>query len=296
MRRLLRRTRGQALVETAIVLPLAVFMLLGIVQITLIQQARLMTENAAFSAARAGIVFNGNRVQMTNAAFLAVVPALPIINANKPLSTDTLINLVKQSLIQSVGTAIDMTIDQLQSWLGQIGINLGIPAFATVRVDVFNPTQQTFDQFVNAHQPAYSGSTEVDFDDTFNALNDSALRDVNRLSVRVRFLYPMRIPFANWIIFMAYMAGEAGVQLTGPIWRPMVPGETLSQNTRVNAEIAGRLPSDPMELLFGNRDQNLLGILWNVGTTYHNYLIPLRASYMMRMQSNVFRANLQSMP
>ena len=59
---MLRREEGQALAEAAIVLPAMVFLLLVAVQLTQLQQARILAESAAFAAARAGIVFNGDQI------------------------------------------------------------------------------------------------------------------------------------------------------------------------------------------------------------------------------------------
>ena len=67
---------GQAAVESAIVMPLMVFFCLGIIQLTMLQQAKLMTEYAAYQAARAGIVWNGNNERMHDAAIVALLPTM----------------------------------------------------------------------------------------------------------------------------------------------------------------------------------------------------------------------------
>src|SRR5712692_6095652 len=76
-----RGEEGQAVVEAAIVLPAMVFLLLLTIQLTQLQQARIMCEYAAFAAARTGIVQNGNNGAsngfdgpMHAAAVLAVLP------------------------------------------------------------------------------------------------------------------------------------------------------------------------------------------------------------------------------
>ncbi|MFA6035162.1 MAG: TadE family protein [Myxococcota bacterium] len=283
MRKLLRRRRGQALVETAIILPLAVFMILGIVQLTLMQQARLMTENAAFSAARAGIVFSGDRLRMNQAAFVSVLPAMGIIDPKAPAAT--LQKLAPLMLLQAAGTAFDQVLRKFDNLLQQfLGISTGMPNLSIVSVTIVNPTPQKFRDFVNSH-PKYKDRDEVDFDDTADAIDDESLREINRLTVRARFLYPMRIPFANWIIHTAFMAGMAQAELSGPIWRPTVNGQNA------NDVIGSRLPNDPVELIFGNKDANLLGLLWQARTvlanTQYQYMIPLNATYTMRMQSNL---------
>jgi len=72
---------GQAMVEAAFVLPLTVALILCTIQITQLQQARVLVEYAAFNAARAGIVQNGNRGRggtagpMHDAAALSLLPA-----------------------------------------------------------------------------------------------------------------------------------------------------------------------------------------------------------------------------
>jgi hypothetical protein len=69
-------TRGQAAIESALVLPLVLFLVLGIVQLALMQQARLMTDYAAYQAARAGVVWSGNNERMRDAATFALLPTL----------------------------------------------------------------------------------------------------------------------------------------------------------------------------------------------------------------------------
>src|SRR5438270_11372762 len=76
-----RAESGQAVIEAAIILPAIIFLLLLTIQLTQLQQARLMAEYAAFSAARAGIVQNGNNGgsngfdgPMHEAAVISVLP------------------------------------------------------------------------------------------------------------------------------------------------------------------------------------------------------------------------------
>jgi len=49
-----RSEDGQAIAEAAIVLPGMVFLLLAAVQLTQLQQARILADSAAFAAARTG--------------------------------------------------------------------------------------------------------------------------------------------------------------------------------------------------------------------------------------------------
>lgn len=68
--------RGQAAVETAIVLPLMVFMLLGVLQMTLAYQARLVNEYAAFKVARSASVYRLDCERMVRAGLMALVPTV----------------------------------------------------------------------------------------------------------------------------------------------------------------------------------------------------------------------------
>jgi hypothetical protein len=65
---------GQAAVEAAITLPLTVFLMLGMLQLFLMMQGRLMAEYAAFRATRVGSVKHGDCQAMTHAALLALMP------------------------------------------------------------------------------------------------------------------------------------------------------------------------------------------------------------------------------
>jgi len=72
----LRGSAGQVEVETAIVLPLVVFLLLGLLQMGLLQQARLFAEYAAYKAVRTGALRNLDVADMERAAVAAAMPVL----------------------------------------------------------------------------------------------------------------------------------------------------------------------------------------------------------------------------
>ncbi len=66
--------RGQSAVETALILPLTLFSILGVIQLSLMMHARYAAQHAAFSAARSASVHNGNCKSAVTAALLAVAP------------------------------------------------------------------------------------------------------------------------------------------------------------------------------------------------------------------------------
>lgn len=273
---------GQAAVESAIILPLMVFMLLGIVQLTMMHQARLMVEYAAYNACRAGIVWNMDKDLMTRAALISLMPTFA--------ATDTIAGANDEYLGKRPGiiqtwakmrviTSASAFLSKLIGYSGQ-GSKLDL-----IKVTVMNPKRAQF-----------KGQPELHFDDFLagpeHLARNQQLREATRLTIRVRYLYWMRIPFANWIIHMAWLANEAGVQLTGPIDRPAVDvgmGAKLEGHAR-NAFITGKLGDKTRPFSEENRTGLFRG-LWLLGRYGGYYFIPMYGTYSMRMQSNPFVDN-----
>src|SRR5688500_7914706 len=65
---------GQAAVEAALTLPLFMFMILGVLQLFLMLQGRVMAEYAVYRAVRAGSVNHGDCEAMKHAAILSLTP------------------------------------------------------------------------------------------------------------------------------------------------------------------------------------------------------------------------------
>ena len=266
--------QGQAAVESAIVLPLMTFLVLGTIQLTMIQQARIMNEYAAFQACRAGIVWNADRDKMRKAATVALLPTLA--------NTSNAVNLAKTwAMLEAAGTLGDM----LSKLLGFIPGGIS-DALKMVDVDVMHPTQQEFD-----NAGPLPGGKELDFDRV-----DDKARDANRLQVRVTYLYWMKIPFANWIIHDAWMATRAGIRYSGPIDRPMSrpdrqhwhnPTGGRNRDATYAAALAKEARGRDWE-----RFARMAGVAY-LATRHNIYLLPLESTYSMRMQSNVYRDNLQ---
>lgn len=321
--------RGQAVVESAIVIPLMTFLILGIVQLSMIQHARIMNEYAAFNAARAGIVWNADRFIMENAAIISLMPTndglinqadignplqmlkrilqralLYQVNRRLPQAV-ALIKGGANSLINKIpgGKVGDKVKDALKGQVDKvvgaardaaehaatsaIGKALGSSDDRMVRVDILNPSTGTVGPTmlgIPGIGGGNFGSTgqEIEFD-------DFSQRGATRLTIKVRYMYMMRIPFANWVIHSAWMAGQAGKQLYGAIWNPQqdAPGET---GFRSVSPIKNSAPQGPA---FGSvleaRDLEVSAELANHGV----YMVPLNSSYSMRMQSNPYRKSVQ---
>ncbi|MFP2933995.1 TadE/TadG family type IV pilus assembly protein, partial [Pyxidicoccus sp. 3LG] len=173
----MKRESGQAAVESALILPLFVFLILGTLQLGLMHQARLMTKYAAYKAVRAGSLHNANMKKMERAA---VAVLLPLVSRGSN-GAETL---------KTINSASDF-----QAKWGWDG----------VKDNMMSDAQVPFAQVVicgplSSELPG--GAREVDFDDpAMTASEDWAQGQRTKLRIQVTFNYRMPIPFANMVIF-----------------------------------------------------------------------------------------------
>src|SRR5699024_9728327 len=81
----LRRASGQAAVETALVMPLAVFMVLGLLQLFMVLQARVLAQYAVGRAVRMGALNFGSCAAMQQTAIAIMFPAIDPAFAKRPV-------------------------------------------------------------------------------------------------------------------------------------------------------------------------------------------------------------------
>ncbi|RKG70346.1 pilus assembly protein [Corallococcus sp. CA054B] len=246
---------GQALVESALVIPVMVFLILGILQLGTLHHARLMTEYAAYRAARAGIVNSGDCEIMKKAAYVALLPTLGPPKSGGKGRVDTLINV---ALVHDAYTDENLA-DQNQRY-EQVDLE-------RVRVEVLNPRRSQLPTLFSSYGSHLSG-LEVDFDDIRNA----QVIEANLLTVRITYFYEMRIPFANWQLHAFYMGREAlnGLAMRGVNFTTQkVNGGSLT----AHLEDQGAGQSDDHQKIRTLADSNV-------------FAIPVVATYSMRMQSN----------
>lgn len=295
------------MVESAIVIPLMTFMILGVLQLAMVQHARIMTEYAAFNAARAGIVWNADPWIMENAAIISVMPTSdrliddltdPVamvkkivmralmyqINRRLPEAvdmvnsgTDKLIAELPSGLQGNAESMRDTVVSQAASWADAalqdaIRNALGGSDIRMVQVEILNPKLGDFD--------VVNRDTEIPFD---TIKEGSSWRRKTQLTIQVRYLYMMKIPFANWIIHSAWRAHRAGIALYGAVYNPHTNAGDSSMFSK-----GGQRPS-----LVGstNLDKVLAAL---AGGDPAVFLVPLRAQYTMRMQSDPYRVSLMT--
>jgi hypothetical protein len=308
------RESGQAAVESAIVMPLMVMVVLGILQLTMIQHARIMTEYAAYNAARAGVVWNGNNERMRDAAIVSLLPTMG--------RTDSLTEVGKTwALHQGLDLAVRNLPWPAPQWVPEAidpSLLLGF-----VRVDTINPY---YYGPIDSIWKLRDGATwqELDFDGPdsfpevpgienliikfFNLPTPDPQEEVYRrqtvLTIRVRYWYEMRIPFANWMIFLSWFASNAGLQLAGGIGQEEINYNPAGSSTSIvggSGDVSalqmrglgirhakGYATAYPLDMfvLWGLANGSIPLVSNVVGK---RYFIPLSATYSMRMQSNFHR-------
>jgi Flp pilus assembly pilin Flp len=292
IRRFWRDDEGQALVEGALVLPAMTFLVIGTIQLVMIQHARVMTEYAAFQATRAGIVHNANRKMMLNGALIALLPTMgatdsvfgkndPFRNRRRPGIMQT---WLKAKGLLLLTNEVQCGIASLQSYLQDLaqGIpGLNIPAFTPrvglVSIDMVNPTQGDLPE------------EELDFDclaGTCQGVPATRARAVNRMAIRLRYNYRLRVPFANKFIHDAWLAAVFGQRLDNrliPVHDEQLTQVSQPRRLSLREQIEIRV----LRLLASGG--NILGFRFEP-----IYMMPLETTYAMQMQSNLYRANLRN--
>lgn len=246
------RESGQAAMEAALVMPVWLVLTAGAIQLAMIQHARLMTEYAAFSAARAGIVWSGNNERMRDAALLALVPTFGGAATFEELGRSWERMRALDRIFHEALAARTPVPEPFKA-SGLLGL---------VRVDTVAPATT-------------GGAEELPFDQEGARTEADAVRaslsthgerpnsdTPALLTVRVRHWFELRLPFVNGIIFDAWIATAAA--------HPADAGlATLAEHER----------------------QLLLALADGVGPLgrAHRYFLPLSATWTLRMQSDFHR-------
>jgi hypothetical protein len=181
--RRLARERGQATVEAAISLPLVVFLFLGTLQLFLMHQGRILAEYAAFRATRVGSTNHANCQRMRDAAVLSVLPSVETYLGRGGAADDALV----RSFQKYRSNRFDDTFTDGGKNLSYTGAIVWM--------------QRSFTG------GGSGGAQDTEFDQPGNLM---------RLETRLVFWFPLKIPFANWVMtnmFVGYR-GLSPIQVT----------------------------------------------------------------------------------
>lgn len=188
-RRRRRRESGQVEVETAIVLPAVVFLLLGLIQLGLLHQARLMAKYAAFRAVRIGSVRvdknKNNWIRdMEMAAVAASLPVLSWANPNDVEVLGTTHNAdkwVEKWEHAGFGGHPSNKMQDVNMKYAEVEI------CGPLRNDVSGHTYTVDQEYVPFDHPVLAG------------------RGIKtKLRIQLTLNYRMIIPFADWVFYYMY--------------------------------------------------------------------------------------------
>lgn len=248
-----RRESGQAAVETAIVMPLFVFIVLGIVQLSLMHQARLLTKYAAYKAVRSGSV---NRADLKVMERSAIAVMLPMTVRASPISsgsggTQPQYGLYKVNDVTGfVQSFKEVAQSRDNKWNGKpiVEVTICHPLSSDLKA-----TQDFDDHKVN---PLGSNSDWRGFEKT-------------KLAGQVTMYLNLIIPFANAFLWWSSIREMDGQRVA--TMKMLRMKHDKSPNT--------------LRKTFKNQTYTLteLKSLAESGT----YIMPIRASYSMRMHSNL---------
>jgi hypothetical protein len=272
-----RPASGQVAVETAITVPMMIFFVLGTIQLGMVHQAQLMTEYAAYRAARSAVVNNGDCNSMRAAALIALTPTLP--NPSE----------FQVPLLTGRADRLDYAAGLFNFWYRGADSLLTKLKFDLLRVEVLNPSANKLDTTFN-NLDYRSGKNEIDFDD----LRPDAIA-ANNLSVRVHYFYEMRIPFADRMIHSWLMGTEILKNQMGLLFESQEMGLKVGPikiGTGLNAY-------EPLEAYGLKKNGDYITMYFaahlpNAGPLHPVFLMPLSASYTMRMQSNLMKSKVKN--
>jgi hypothetical protein len=187
-----RGQRGQAAIESALVLPLFMFVLLGALQLSLMHQARLLTKYAAYKAVRAGALTSASHTRMEHAALAVLLPTIK--NHAAVFSTD--------SATAFVTSYPQVMLNQMPEGYMQY-----------VEITICGPTKDMV-----------GSANDIDFDaedqmaspeGRQGTMSESGWKnwDRGRLSIQLTYNYRMVIPFADMMLYYVFTGQERAEEM-----------------------------------------------------------------------------------
>lgn len=219
-------------------LPLTVFLVLGSIQLFTLLQGRILAQYATFRAARAGSLNYGDCDAMTEAAIATLIPAIhPFLAPGGDPSTRFL------------------------------------QAFKLRRNNRFDPAQDSGHNrdivWIFRERP-FTRDVTPDMEDTFDLPYSPSVQPSKPpmlIELRMVFWYPLRIPFANWVMSRMVLA-SFGLRPYRAV-NPLIPADKDA-----NWDQTTQGPADARV-----RNELLSRI------TAGQYTLPIQTSYVMRMMT-----------
>jgi hypothetical protein len=241
-----QREAGQAAVEAALTLPLVVFLMLGTLQLFLMLQGRILAQYAVGRAARAGSLNHGRCNAMNEAAVAALLPSFHSFLTPGGSAGAKYLAAFKARQDNHFDAALDRGHDREIVWIDRSYANL----------------------------PA---DTEEDFDLLYSA-TDNRTQEPLLLELHLVYWYPLRIPFANWVMSRMALAhyGLLDYEKVNPLMP--VKGEVVwtkdgvwQPEDQIRAELYGRVKEKqytfPIDTTFVTRmmtpPRNFAKVCWS---------------------------------
>lgn len=274
---------GQALVEAAIVMPLMLFVFLCLLQLMLMAHGRVMLEYAAFNATRAGVVHNGNRYVMRNAAMVSLLPLYGPTHNMQSLA-ETYAKAKAWAMVTEGSEALE---GGIRGWIRD-ATGFSIPNLPAIGIVDVWPSNPKYDDF---------SGPEMDLDlpaQRTNLSPEEALRRT-RLTTQTTLLFELKVPLGNRLLFYSWFLWQyMRLRLTGSLLDPRALGSTAED--AMNASPAPLNPSSGNGGILGGivEQQTYFQALRALANLERpKFMIPMTASYSMPAESNLYREHFR---
>ncbi len=229
------RQSGQAATEFILAFAVFVPLTLCTIQAAFIMIAQLAVNYAAYSAARVGIVHNGDREKMERAARLVCA------------------FIQQEAMFSSAASASHGALPPRQGRVNTVAELPWIESISEVdhlhnltRMEILSPTKEMFQDFGEQRR--------IPFDAIDNELpgeqSKVKITDANILKVKVIHFFPLFVPLANAIFFELFsLQGDSPSSLSGPHSSPFeryrVPLDGYATLRMQSDPVSSRLGIEP---------------------------------------------------
>ncbi|KGM56723.1 hypothetical protein N799_02200 [Lysobacter arseniciresistens ZS79] len=179
-----RAQHGQSLLEFVIVVPAFLFLLLAVFQFMLIYRAKATLDYAALEAARSGAVHGADRGEIRQGLTRGLTPLY----------------------VDSPGLA----------GVAEGAVKARADVLAYTDVEIVSPTRRAWNEFAEVQWDGKRAlpNDNLAFRDTRVGSSGVSVQDANILKIRVRYCYPMIVPFVDRVI-----GGLSALITEGDTWR-----------------------------------------------------------------------------